>query len=211
MISRAMTFASAVLVAALLVFTDAAAASADDGISLSRDGRTWSQSLPAPLFDDQVRWVPGDSRVAQVLVRNDSGASARMRIDLISGAVDDLLRIGDLEVATRIDGGRWTSTSVSGIAELSTAGIAAGGIRTVEVRVVLPWSSPNLTQNLQLDFDLRVTLTGEDPDSPSILSATGGGIDLGLLLTAGATLGGGTALLRTRRRTLRPFEEAPHD
>jgi hypothetical protein len=201
---------TAMLAAVILLFANPAGAAAVDGISLSIDGRSWNATLPSPLFDEQVRWVPGDMRVARVLVRNDSASSARLQIDLVSGTVDELLRIGDLEVATRIDGGDWTSTSLAGVQELSSADIAGGGIRTVEVRVALPWSSTDITQNLRVDFDLRVTLAGTTPDDPRALSATGGTLDSALLSAAGIGIVSGCLLLTARSRRTPAAERRRH-
>lgn len=192
---------SAMLAGAVLLFADPSGAVAADGISMSRDGETWAAALPAPLFSDQVRWVPGDTRAEQVLVRNDSGVSARMHIDLVSGADDELLRIGDLEISTRIDGGDWTRASGSGVQELSNSEIPAGGVRTVEVRVALPWTSPNLTQAMRFAFDLRVTLVESDAHGDGILSTTGGQPDAALIGGAGVAITGGALLATRRRRT----------
>lgn len=203
--------ASAMLAAAVLLVAHPTGAVAADGISLSRDGESWAAELPAPLFSDQVRWVPGDSRTEDVLVRNDSGDSARMHIDLVSGADDELLRGGDLEIATRIDGGEWTTANGPGAHELSEAGIGPGGVRTVEVRVALPWSSPNLTQEMTLDFDLRVTLVGSEASDESILSATGGTPDPPLIGSAVVAITGGALLLASRRRRSATIQEQSHE
>lgn len=204
---RRLVAALAVMLSALtLVFAGATGASAADGISVSRDGRTWASTLPSPLFDDSVRWVPGDTRVAQFFVRNDSGMPSEMQVDFVSTRIDELVRIGDLEVSARVDGGPWGSVDAAQTEELADATVAAGGVRVVEVRVTLPSDSPNLTQILDLAFEVRVTLS----QRAGGLIPTGGDIRLGLLVVAATVAATGALLLGLARRRDRRTREAPH-
>ncbi|MEJ1090369.1 hypothetical protein [Microbacterium istanbulense] len=204
---RRLVAALAVMLSALtLVFAGATGASAADGISVSRDGRTWASTLPSPLFDDSVRWVPGDTRVAQFFVRNDSGMPSEMQVDFVSTRIDELVRIGDLEVSARVDGGPWGSVDAAQTEELADATVAAGGVRPVEVRVTLPSDSPNLTQILDLAFEVRVTLSQQAGG----LIPTGGDIRLALLVVAATVAATGAILLGLARRRDRRTREAPH-
>ncbi len=204
---RRLVAALAVVLSALtLIFASTAGASAADGISVSRDGRTWAPALPSPLFDDAVRWVPGDTRVARFFVRNDSGMPSEMQVDFVSTRIDELVRVGDLEVSARVDGGPWGSVDAAQTQELADATVAAGGVRTVEVRVTLPSDSPNLTQILDLAFEVRVTLSQQAGG----LIPTGGDIRLGLLVVAATVAATGAFLLGLARRRDRRIREAPH-
>ena len=204
---RRLVAALAVMLSALtLVFAGATGASAADGISVSRDGRTWAPALPSPLFDDAVRWVPGDTRVARFFVRNDSGMPSEMQVDFVSTRIDELVRIGDLEVSARVDGGPWGSVDAAQTEELADATVAAGGVRPVEVRVTLPSDSPNLTQILDLAFEVRVTLSQQAGG----LIPTGGDIRLALLVVAATVAATGAILLGLARRRDRRTREAPH-
>lgn len=198
--ARVLTVLAAMVtaIAVSIAPTPRASAAASENVSLSRDGSTWSTSLPTPLFDEGVLWVPGDTRVARFYVRNDAASNARMTVDFLSTRVDDLVRIGDLEVSARVDSGPWGSTDAAGLQNLSDTAISAGGVREVEIRVTLPESSPNLTQLLDLDFKIQVTLT---EDATGGLTPTGGSPDDSVLLIAGGVaIAGGVLLAMLRRR-----------
>lgn len=47
-------------------------------ISYSSDGEEWSKSLPDPLFDRDIRWVPGDRRSSEFHVFNDTETDGRL-------------------------------------------------------------------------------------------------------------------------------------
>lgn len=202
----------------LLLFLTPQSASAVEGISLSNDGATWGETLATPLFDDQILWVPGDTRDAEFFVRNDTAQDAELKIDFLSAEIDELIDLGDLIISTRVDNGEWTSTSTAGLQNLSTSDIAAGGTRAIEVRAALPFSSPNNTQARALDFDLLVTLSHtepptvvpEEPTSPdaSGLPMTGGMVNTALLSIAVVALSVGAFLTVAARRRKETAERA---
>jgi LPXTG-motif cell wall-anchored protein len=185
-----------------------APAIAAEGISFSRDGVTWTPSLPSPLFDDAVRWVPGDSRTAVFYLRNDSGADARLQVDVRTRDLDDLMRVGDLEIASRVDDGPWGAVSAPGTHRTADGSAAAGSVHVIEMRVTLPAESDARSQTLRVGFDVLVTLSHEDigvETSPSGagLPTTGGTVDAALLLTGASAVMIGGALLAGRRRRRR--------
>lgn len=196
---RVVVFGMIVALVGVLFFSGAASASSrGGGVSLSTDGTTWNSSLPGPLFNEEVRWVPGDTRTERFYVRNDSGVDASMQIRILNARIDELIRVGDLEVATRIDGGAWQSTQQAGERVLSEDTIAAAATRTVNVRVSLPAASTNVSQVRQLDLRLKVILSA---DSDASLSPTGtnplsGVLTAGMMVTVGAVL----LALAARRR-----------
>ena len=61
----------------LLLVTTARPAQAGTGLSLSLDGRRWSDSIDGELFDSTDTWVPGDEATVTFWVRNDSGLTGR--------------------------------------------------------------------------------------------------------------------------------------
>lgn len=205
----------------LLLFLTPQSASAVEGISLSNDGATWEETLATPLFDDQILWVPGDTRDAEFFVRNDTAQDAELQIDFLSAEIDELIDIGDLIISTRVDNGEWTSTSTAGLQNLSASDIAAGGTRAIQVRAALPFSSPNSTQARALDFDLLVTLSHtepppvipEEPTSPdaSGLPMTGGMLNTALLSIAVVALSVGAFLTAAARRRRTAAESAVSD
>ncbi|WP_338886633.1 hypothetical protein [Rhodococcus sovatensis] len=49
-------------------------------VSFSSDGLTWSSSLPNPLFDKRIRWIPGDSRTSTFHVLNETDHGANVQV-----------------------------------------------------------------------------------------------------------------------------------
>ena len=49
-------------------------------VSFSSDGLTWSSSLPNPLFDKRIRWVPGDSRTSTFHVFNETDRGGNVQV-----------------------------------------------------------------------------------------------------------------------------------
>lgn len=47
-------------------------------VSYSSDGEKWSKTLPDPLFDQDIRWVPGDRRSSEFHVFNDTETDGRL-------------------------------------------------------------------------------------------------------------------------------------
>lgn len=171
------------LLAAILVAAIAPAQHtfASTGILLSNDGTKWAQTLPEPLFDSAIRWVPGDERTSRFYVRNDTDITAVMSVDILVGQVEDLLDTGDVRIDVRIAGGPWTTTAKSGTYHLSTGTAGAGATYPIDVRVRFLADSANISQIHVLDLRVLVTLTDAnttpvvDPDTPGNrpLSATG--------------------------------------
>lgn len=172
--------------------TLASPAHAADELGLSRDGTSWSGSLDEPLFDPAFRWVPGDEEIESFFVRNQSSDAGELEIDLLGTPVDSLLETGDLEVATRVEGGRWVGVSETGYQPLSRARVAAGDSRRVDVRVRFDEASTNQSQETRLAFDFRVRLSqalpgdGSDGDAGDDGDADGDTDGSGVLPATGA-------------------------
>ncbi|KQY59141.1 hypothetical protein ASD11_05995 [Aeromicrobium sp. Root495] len=212
------------LVMAMTLLAAPVAAQAADELGLSTDGKTWSSSLTTPLFDPDMRWVPGDTETSAFWVRNQSQDRGTLEIDVLGSQVDSLLETGDLSVATRVGNGRWTSISTPGRQELSRATVAARDVQKVAVRVSFDPLSPNFSQlkDLRLNFEVRLTqfsdvaaggagLDGNGDGNGAKGDGDGGGLrgllpdtgtEIGLTwaLLAGVLLGGGLLLISTKNR-----------
>ena len=47
-------------------------------VSYSSDAESWSHTLSDPLFDNEIRWVPGDERSTEFYVSNDTEDDGRL-------------------------------------------------------------------------------------------------------------------------------------
>ncbi|QCW50970.1 LPXTG cell wall anchor domain-containing protein [Nocardioides dongxiaopingii] len=194
------------------------AAAAEGQLGVSRDGVHYGDALTRPLFDPEVRWVPGDERTARFWVRNQSSGLGDLTVRIDRAPRDALFGTDDLEVAARIGQQDYVGTTAPGAHELIDAeDVAAGTEVAVDVRVRLAPEAPNATMVLGADLDFTVTLTestdGDDgggtpgdgtPDLalPGVdLPATGSSIEPWLLpAAAGLVLGGALLVLLSRRR-----------
>lgn len=213
-----------VLGAALVPATGASAdsvAAGSGGVAFSTDGRTWGRTMPDALFDSRLRWVPGDSRTATLFVRNDSGLSARMQVEEVASPVDGLRDRGALTVEFRVGGESWRPSAGPGDRGVSSTPIAPNEVRSVEVRVSIPWESTNDAQTTAVNLDLRIVLTSPDAASPTppdpvpsgappaavALPQTGAAVPWSLIVVALALLAAGGMMLASRDRHREPRTE----
>ncbi|EFQ83860.1 LPXTG-motif cell wall anchor domain protein [Aeromicrobium marinum DSM 15272] len=198
---RSTTTVVLALVLALLVSSPAAA---DPRIGLSNDGVTFGQGLAQPLYDPEVRWVPGDTRGSSFFVRNQAGEAAFLSIDVLGSEVDSLLETGDLTISARGADGPWRDISTTGTQRLvEDLGISSGQVTRVDVEVSFAPESVNQSQTKQLELDFRVRLT-QDPNGvvdidDGVLPGTGGA-PLPALIIGLALLGGGIIATSRRRQ-----------
>jgi hypothetical protein len=144
----------------VLVLSAASPAAADTEIGLSVDGATWAPSLTAPLFDPNLRWVPGDTRSATFYVRNQSDDSATLSVDVLGTALHSLLDTGDLTVSARGDEIDWRATSRPGTHRLvSDVAVPPGASTPIDVTVAFAPGSSNESMRRQLDLRFRLTVT----------------------------------------------------
>ena len=218
------------LTAAVLVGGSwSAASAATGGLAVSADGSTWVDSISDPLFDSDLRWVPGDARAASFFVRNQGGSTADLTVDVIGSTAGGLLDSGDLSITATGGGGVWEAANSPGTHRLlTTPDIADGATEEIEVTIAFDGASPNQTQLLAAELTFLVTLTddraggpGEDDDEGDGDSGSddGDGSLGGLLPDTGATLlrwvaviaavllGTGLAVLARHRRHDQPVEE----
>lgn len=178
-------------------------ASAAPAVGLSRDGVTYSSSLEAPLFDPDIRWVPGDSRTESFFVRNLAADDADLSIDVLGVSVDSLMQTGDLTVSARGADGTWRDVSAPGTHRLvSAVDLATGRAARVDVKVDLSSGSTNVSQVRRLALDVRVLLSqdlGTPPDDLfGALPDTGAPAPWSLVAGL-ALVAGGITLARQRR------------
>ncbi|MDI9898122.1 hypothetical protein QM797_25660 [Rhodococcus sp. IEGM 1381] len=57
-------------------------------IKYSYDGEQWMTDLRAPLFDNEIRWVPGDTRQSQFYIFNDTDRDGRLTVSIASDNAD---------------------------------------------------------------------------------------------------------------------------
>lgn len=200
-------------VAALIamVLSPALSAHATEGILLSNNGSDWSQTLAAPLFDESIRWVPGDERTARFYVRNDTDMAADMTVDILAGELEALLDTGDVYIDVRIDDGPWATTQTTGAYRLTQQGVSPNGTYPVDVRVRFVGASTNESQLLSFDLNIRVTLVQvvdptTDPTRP--LSQTGAAVGWSAIAISALTaLTFAVVVARRRKREQEPSNE----
>jgi hypothetical protein len=145
----------------------AAPASADPRVGLSLDGVTWVEDLTTPLLDPDFVWVPGESQVATLYFRNQSGQRADGHAEVIVGPEDAILAAA-LDVRIRYDGGGWTGGSTG-----PTIPLADGQVVRLDIEVAFDPSAGNATMLREVPLDVRVLLSGEDPvGSPTTTTTT---------------------------------------
>ncbi|MCL2542201.1 MAG: LPXTG cell wall anchor domain-containing protein [Nocardioidaceae bacterium] len=216
----------ACLAAALAVVVGAqpAHAAAPD-IGFSPDGVHWSSKLTQPLFDDAVRWVPGDSRQASFYVRDQGPTDGDMVVDVVAGDAHQLLSSGDVTIAARVGSGGWVDVH-AGKTRVTPAvlGIARSAADRVTVRVALA-PSATVGEDLKTSFHLQVTMfqggvegihlhnghgNGGNGQGASGVGGAGSGLPntgspvaVGWIWLAAGLIGAGLALVVRRKREVR--------
>lgn len=157
---RGTTRALVAALAAVLLLLGLAGPASADGIGLSNDGAHFGDGLAGPLFDPDVRWVPGDERTARFWVRNDATQAGALRLTMTDDGVRSLLATGDVTVSARAAGTGWTSVDSTGTRVLvDDTVVPPRGRRWVDVRVAFDPASGNESQGRLLDLGLEVSLT----------------------------------------------------
>ncbi|MFD7074231.1 LPXTG cell wall anchor domain-containing protein [Nocardioides sp. NPDC059952] len=203
------------LLALLVISTVAAAApaAATEPVQLSNDGRTWAADLPRPLFEPEVRWVPGDSREATFWVRDAGESRGALTVSADVRDTDGLLAEGAMSLRLRRGEGEWQDVRPGARAELGR--LEQGARDRIGVAATYAPGAGNDTMDRSLTFSLDVRLMGEDAtgsgdDAPpggdaagdgGLLPETGSPVTWWLIALASLSIGGGTALvLRSKRK-----------
>ncbi|WP_148615017.1 hypothetical protein [Nocardioides rubriscoriae] len=184
---RRAAFAAAGAAVLLGAVSAPAHADRDDAIGLSTDGVHWAPDLVDPLFDADLRWVPGDERTATFYVRNERPDLGDLSVSVDRVVSDTLRATGWLAVSARAGDQPWVSITDGGSHELvDQDDVASDEPVTVQVRVAMSTDAPNDTMVLGTDLDFSVRLTDATAvldDSGSIGGGAGGG--------TGGSAGGG--------------------
>jgi hypothetical protein len=151
---RIMSAVAAAVIAVLAPFAMAGAAAADE-LQVSSDGVHFSDSLKGPLFDPDLRWVPGDTRARVFSVRNATHDPGRLRMNVLAdtGALADS---GAVVVTVTGAGGTWVKGSAH--ARQAPVPLGPGRAARITVRVDFLPSATNTTQSRELSFRIRLTL-----------------------------------------------------
>lgn len=195
-----------------IVLLGTGSAQAADEIGVSRDGVTWSSSLPGGLFDSISLWVPGDSETEAFYVRNQGPSNAFLTIEARSADTDELLSNHDIALRVRVDAGPWVDLVNGEPSEsLSQQSIGQGDSVQVDVSATFDPASTNESQGKELALSFSVTLAdslegddGDDGDDGGLLPGTGAQLSAWLLVLAGVMLVVGSRLARRG-------QEARHD
>ncbi|MCW2815595.1 MAG: hypothetical protein JWN84_3050 [Nocardioides sp.] len=165
------------LATSALALSAAPAHAEGEPLGLSYDSVTWSDSLGVPLFDPDVRWVPGDVRTARFFVRNQQPDAGDLSVVIERAAQRDLVDSGWLAISARAGSQPWTTVSDGGRHQLVDRDRLRPGVPLeVVVRVAMNVAAPNRTMVLSTDLDFTVSLT----DSDAVLDAgegAGDGVD----------------------------------
>lgn len=203
----------AALLASLAVAGGAAPARADDEIALSLDGQTWVPALTAPLFERDLRWVPGDVETRSFYVRNLGPTDSRLLISVVASGDDQLVDDDDVALAVRAEGGPWASLdNGDDVAPLVREPVDRGDAVRVDVRAAFRWSSSNQTMIAKLPLRIEVVLRedvgdGGDGDGDDggggtggLLPGTGSSVPWWLVAVAGGGVAAGVTLVVAGRR-----------
>lgn len=193
------------------------AGAATEPVQLSNDGRTWAADLPEPLFDPDVRWVPGDSRAAAFWVRDAGESRGALSVSADVRDTDRLVADGAMNLRLRRGSGQWHEVRPG--TSISLGSLERGGRERIGVVATYAPRSGNDTMDSAFTFSLDVRLTGDDatgedepgpgddlpegqaPAGGGLLPGTGSPVRWWLIALASLSIGGGTALvLRSKRK-----------
>ncbi|MEO6470750.1 MAG: hypothetical protein ABIR57_02835, partial [Aeromicrobium sp.] len=180
---------------------------AADELALSVDGVHWTQSISDPLFDESMRWVPGDSETATFYIRNQGGTAGDLTVDVIGSQAGQLLESGDLHITARGGGGMWSVVSAPGNHRLLSApNIPDGQVSPIDLNVSFDATSTNPTRLRSAELTFRVTLSesaaggsGSNGSSSSGLPGAGAAELRWYSATGALLIGIGMALVLRRR------------
>lgn len=201
-----------------VVALGAAPAHADEEIGLSRDGVTWSETLAAPLFAPDFRFVPGDVEQRSFRVRNDGPSAGVLTVDVFAADPDALLVDDYFVIEARVGAGPWVPVETGTTRAATELEVAEDAQTTVDVRATFAWES--VDQLVQVPFRVELTLSEDgdgdgdgggnsvggavggvdDGSGNGLLPDTGSSFGIALIWLAAGLVGTGIALVRPGRR-----------
>ncbi|NYE96579.1 hypothetical protein FHU41_002829 [Psychromicrobium silvestre] len=189
----------ALILGASLCFAPAAQAAGE--LELSRDGSSWGQSLPGPLFDSAQKLVPGSSISAEFWVRNGAASAGKLSVEL-NGALGELLQSGLLGLSlTSSSGTSWNASSGQS-PRLLVAQIAPGSRQKLTLQASLAAAAANDTQLRKVPVSLQLILSESVESGATVQPAlpNTGVVLLPLFLGSALAIGGYLAVWSARRR-----------
>ncbi|MCC3269667.1 hypothetical protein MUG94_05005 [Arthrobacter gengyunqii] len=154
-----------------------AAFAAKDYLEFSLDGTTYASSIPGPLFNEALQYIPGASSGTTIWVRNSSGEPARLSSAAFMSRSDpELSRLLGLTAGLKSELPSRTTLGAEGsCTDLSQAWDLDGG-EEVELSLVVDLSTnaPNDTMNRSADFDMVFLLESEDAAPRTACAALAG-------------------------------------
>lgn len=133
------------------------AGAAGDYLQVSPDGSRYGSTLPGPVFNASVDYVPGAGQNATIWVRNNSAESARLSSAAVVIRSDPELN-GYLGLATASgsDAASRTALGMQGsCSDLpATWNLGSGEAVALTFEVDLALDAPNATRNREAEFDL---------------------------------------------------------
>lgn len=173
--SRAIAAVTAIAFMAGLTSTPTALAATpprpSPGVSLSSNGSMWAPDITSPLFDPDIRWVPGDRRQASFFVRNDGESAAELAVTVRAEDSNGLVAGNaiDLIVSTPHRPG---AAPPAGTA--TTLGrLARGASERIDVAAVFRGTATNATMRKLLRFTVVVDLSGAPSGTTKVPNVTG--------------------------------------
>nr|WP_296773202.1 hypothetical protein [Rhodococcus sp. (in: high G+C Gram-positive bacteria)] len=142
--SVAIPCAVVVTALAIVVLLGTGSARPAQTVTYSYDGETWNSALPTPLFDKDIRWVPGDRRGAVFHVFNDTDDDGRIQV---------LVHSDNSYFADAL------TVSIDGAASAEKCGVVMVGPHEkiiVGATVDMAFGAGNETQNALSDVDIVV-------------------------------------------------------
>lgn len=130
------------------------------GLTLSADGKNWTEELAAPLFSPDTVWVPGDVRSTSFFVANHGPTAAQVRVALRTSA-DGLVEPGDVFLDARLVGGRWqrldSSEDAAVLSEL--VAVPTDDSRKIDLRATFRPEATNRSQSAEVKLAFVVELS----------------------------------------------------
>lgn len=181
------------------IVTAVPAGASPDPLQVSADGAAWADALPAPLFDPEVLWVPGDARTASFFVANRGPSPAAVGIG-IRVADDTLVGPGDVVVQARAGTGPWHRVGPVAADDLNAVAIGVRSSTRLDVRARFLGSAGNTSQSSGVTLSFAVDLHEAVAETPGRDDLPGtGAAELRWPLLVGAVLtGAGLVLVRRR-------------
>jgi hypothetical protein len=170
-------------------------ASASTEIQVSRDGVTFTSSLPTALFNQITVTVPGDSQAVDLYVRNASSAAGFLRVSLSNVTVSDPVLAHALTVSAGTTSYPGSSATLADAqpCRVLTEGelVPPGGVVKVSANLALGDLSGRTGQDATATFSFQISLSDAVVGSvpPTVCSSgvtipvSGGGGTIPLAMT----------------------------